>query len=309
VVNAQTADLPLATPLQVGSNLFNVDIDRPSNGRDEKVSLVVKIGYRIRPDLSLLDTEHPLLRVAVDGTAGATVEVDGKPLTLGTDGKGAYDVDITSECQGASDETKTVERAVSYSVVSVNGTPEKGAVNMRVTVSPLHIDSPFSRTVIETDHVVVAGKTGRGARLSVNGQPVIVGNDGGFSTMAATPTLGSNPIAFRTSVPGQAPRMFVFTVKRVERLTDEAREFTASAPLVFSDLTADIGKHLGEPIVITGEVAESRAQGARTVALIDVQKGCPRSPCLARVVLPSEEPPKRGDHLQVFGWVTRAVNA
>jgi len=27
------------------------------------------------------------------------------------------------------------------------------------------------------------------------------------------------------------------------------------------------------------------------------------------VVLPSEEPPKRGDHLQVFGWVTRAVNA
>ena len=126
VVSAQTADLPLATPLQVGSNLFNVDIDRPANGRDEKVSLVVKIGYRIRPDLSLLDTEHPLLRVAVDGTPGATVEVDGKPLTLGTDGKGAYDVDITSECQRASDEAKTVERAVSYRWSASTARPKRG---------------------------------------------------------------------------------------------------------------------------------------------------------------------------------------
>ena len=116
-------------------------------------------------------------------------------------------------------------------MVSVNGTPEKGAVNMRVTVSPLHIDSPFSRSVIETDHVIVAGKTGRGAHLSVNGQPVIVGNDGGFSTMAATPTLGSNPIAFRTSVPGQAPRMFVFTVKRVERLADKRTRVYGLGPL------------------------------------------------------------------------------
>ena len=43
-----------------GATLFAVDIDRPANGRDEKVSLVVKIGYRIRPDSRLLGSSAHL---------------------------------------------------------------------------------------------------------------------------------------------------------------------------------------------------------------------------------------------------------
>jgi hypothetical protein len=308
-IASNAVDLALASPLKVGSNTFSVDIDRPTNGRDEKVSLVVKIGYRIRPDLSQLGGDKAILRVAIEGAPGASMTVDAKPLVLGPEGRGAYDVDITADCVGASDEAKMIDRSISYSVVGTSGAPEQGVVGMRVAVPVLHVDAPVAHTVVETDHVLLAGRTGKGARLTAGSAQVPVLADGGFSRQMPVPSLGENQIQLRTMVPGQAPRTTTLRVKRVEHLADEARDFSAKAPLTFSDLTANIAGHVGQPIVLTGEVAEARVQGPTNVMLVDVQKGCARSPCLARVVAPSDQPLARGDHVQVFGHVTRAVGA
>ena len=65
------------------ATISSKSINRPGSGRDERVGLVVKIGYRIRPDLSLIDSNHPALRVAIDGLSGAVVTVEGKCLVLG----------------------------------------------------------------------------------------------------------------------------------------------------------------------------------------------------------------------------------
>jgi hypothetical protein len=121
--------------------------------------------------------------------------------------------------------------------------------------------------------------------------------------------VGDNTLSLRATVPGLAPRIASVRVKRVEKLSDEARAFTASAPLAFADLAADVNKHVGEPIVLTGDIVEARQQGARNLALLDVQKGCPRPPCVARVVFTSTDGVTRGDRLQVFGHVTRAISA
>jgi hypothetical protein len=306
-IAASAVDLALATPLKVGANTFAVDIDRPTNGRDEKVSLVVKIGYRIRPDLSLLGGERSILRVAIEGAPGASMTVDGKALVLASDGKGNYDVDITPDCTGASDDAKMIDRNVSYSVVGTTGAPEQGVVAMRVAVPSLHVDAPVAHTVVETDHVLLAGRTGKGARLLAGPVQVPVLADGGFSRQMPVPTLGDNQIQLRTTVSGQAPRTTTLRVKRVEHLADEARDFAAKAPLTFTDLAANVSQHIGQPIVLSGEVAEARVQGATNLSLIDVQKGCARSPCLARVVAPSDQPMARGDRVQIFGHVTRAV--
>jgi hypothetical protein len=121
--------------------------------------------------------------------------------------------------------------------------------------------------------------------------------------------LGDNLVWIRATVPGLAPRIASVRVKRVVKLADEAHDFAASAPLAFSDLAADVGKHVGEPVVLVGDIVEARQQGARNLALLDVQKGCPRPPCVARVVLAAGDAIARGDKLQVFGHVTRAVGA
>jgi hypothetical protein len=307
-VNSRAADLILPSPLKVGENLFSVAVDRPGSGRDETVSLIVQIGYRIRPDLSALDSERPMLRIAIEGGPMASMMIDGKPLTLGNDGKGQYDIDVTAECTGLADDTKSIERAIPYSVVGSTGASEQGVVNVRVAVPPLHIDAPTSRTIIERDQFVLAGRTGRGARLLAGSQAITVAADGTFSRAIAAPALGENAVKLKTTVPGQAPRMATITVKRVEHLADEAKTFAANAPLPFADLAASVTRYVGQPVVLSGEIVESRSQGAVNLALLDVQKGCSRPPCLARLVFAGEEPVARTDRVQVYGYVTRAIS-
>jgi hypothetical protein len=306
-ITAQVADVLLPSPLGVGENAFNVEVDRPGSGRDEKVSLMVKIGYRIRPDLSGLDSDHPLLRILVDGAPLAKMVIDGKPLDLGSDGKGSYDIDITADCTGLADETKTLERSVPYSVAGASGAAEQGVVGLRVAVTPLHIDAPSTHAVVDADRFLFGGRTGRGGRLLADGDAIPVAADGTFSKQLAPKAVGDNTVALRATMPGFAPRLAGIRVKRVERLADEARTFAASAPLSFADLSADVNKHVGEPVVLSGDIVEARPQGTRDVALLDVQKGCARPPCVARVVLTGSDAVARGDHVQVFGHVTRAI--
>jgi hypothetical protein len=308
-IAAHAADLVLASPLKVGENLFSVAVDRPANGRDETVSLIVQIGYRIRPDLSALDSDKPQLRIAIEGAPQASMTIDGKPLTLGNDGKGIYDIDVTSECTGLADEPKSIERAIPYSVVGSTGASEQGVVNVRVAVPPLHIDAPTAHTIIERDQFLLAGKTGRGARLIAGSQALTVGADGTFSRSIPAPAVGENSIKLRTTVPGQASRMATVNVRRVANLAEEAKTFAANAPLPFADLAASVNKYVGQPVVLSGEIVESRAQGATNLALLDVQKGCSRPPCLARLVFAGEEPVARTDRLQVYGYVTRAISS
>jgi hypothetical protein len=308
-ITGRVADLVLTSPLKVGENLFSVAVDRPGSGRDETVSLIVQIGYRIRPDLSALDSDKPQLRIAIEGAPGASMAIDGKTLTLGNDGKGQYDIDVTNECTGLADDAKSIERAIPYSVVGSTGAAEQGVVNVRVAVPPLHLDSPTLHTIIERDQFVLAGRTGRGARLVAGGTTaVIVAADGTFSRSIPAPALGENPLKLRTTVPGQAPRMASIKVRRVEHLADEAKEFAANAPLPFADLAASVNRYVGQPVVLSGEIVESRAQGATNLALLDVQKGCSRPPCLARLVFAGEEPVARTDRVQVYGYVTRAIS-
>ena len=307
-VAGRAADLVLTSPLRVGENLFSVAVDRPGNGRDETVSLIVQIGYRIRPDLSALDSDKPMLRIAIEGGPMASMTIDGKPLTLGADGKGIYDIDVTTDCTGLADDPKSIERAIPYSVVGSTGAAEQGVVNVRVAVPPLHIDSPTPHAIIEKDQFLLAGKTGRGARLMAGAQALTVGADGTFSRPIAAPAVGENSVKLRTMVPGQAPRMTTVSVRRVQNLADEAKTFAANAPLPFADLAAAVNRYVGQPVVLSGEIVESRAQGATNLALLDVQKGCSRPPCLARLVFAGEDPVARTDRLQVYGYVTRAIS-
>jgi hypothetical protein len=307
-VTGHAADLILASPLKVGENMFSVAVDRPGSGRDESVSLIVQIGYRIRPDLAALDSDRPQLRIAIEGAPLASMIIDGKTLALGADGKGQYDVDVTQECTGLADDTKSIERAIPYSVVGSSGAAEQGVVNVRVAVPPLHVDAPTLHSIIERDQFLLAGRTGRGARLFAGGKAIVVAPDGTFSRPVAAPSLGENTVKLRTFVSGQAPRMASVTVRRVEHLSEEAKTFAANAPLPFADLAASVSRYVGQPVVLSGEIVESRTQGATNLALLDVQKGCSRPPCLARLVFAGEEPVARTDRLQVYGYVTRAIS-
>jgi len=153
---------------------------------------------------------------------------------------------------------------------------------------------------------VLAGRTARGARLNAGEQLVGVSTDGSFSRSFPA-RLGTNTVTLRAYVPGQASRIASVSVERVERLADRVAEFTAKAPLSFADLSAAVTQHVGERIVLIGEVIEGRTQASKGLLVLDVQQGCAAPPCLARVVLPGVEAPARGERIQVFGRVKGAA--
>ena len=101
VFTAGEADLPLATPLHVGDNTFDLMVDRPGMGRDETVRLVVPVAYRVSADVTTMGASHPSITIRVEAHPGTAVTVDGKPLALDANGAGAYAIDETSGDRGA----------------------------------------------------------------------------------------------------------------------------------------------------------------------------------------------------------------
>lgn len=311
-VKGAEADVPLAVPLHVGDNSLTLAIDRPGVGRDEEVSLAVPLAYRIRADLAELGAKVPTLRVLVEAQPDSTVLIDGKPVALGPGGKGEHRLDLTSEVTGPAAEPKVLERNLPYEVTLLKGTPERGTVSARVAVVPLQVDAPVAmiagaRIVTEGASVLVAGRTARGASVTVGGKPAPATPEGFFEQTVDLPE-GASQVEIRAQAQGVAPRMIRLEAHR-GNMEAEGRAFEATAPLGYDAVVANVDAAVGKPIVVEGEIIEARTAGRQTVALVDDQRGCARGPCVTRVVLRRDLGAKRGEAARFYGHVARSAPA
>jgi hypothetical protein len=302
-VRAGVAEISLAKPLAVGENRFSVQIDRPGAGRDETVGLVVPIAYRVYPDLSALGAARPMLQIAVEAAPGTAATVDGKPVTLGADGKGVFPIDLTADCSGESAEVSTIERQVPYTIARKGGGTDTGKAVVKVPVAPLTLEAPRGPTVIDSPNLLVAGRTSKSASVDIEGAQLAAGADGAFARKLRVDAMGSTQVRVRAQSRDHAPRMVTFTVKRVADLEAEAKSFAAEAKLTLPALLAGIAAHAGEPIVLSGEVLDARVQGYQTIALLDAHNGCTAPPCLVRLVRGGTDPVAKGEKVRVFGRV------
>jgi len=306
---AGEADLQLAAPLHVGDNVLELMVDRPGMGRDETVKLVVPVAYRVSADVTTMNAPHPTVTIRVEARPGTEATVDGKPLPLDASGVGAYAIDERSATEGAADESRIVSVEVPYTVATQGHAPEKGTVSARVAVAPLRVDSPGARAIVDEDKVLVAGRAAKGASVTVDGAAVTVGPDGAFETLVPMTAPGDRAVDVRGEVHGAAgtlmPRTVHVTVSRVASLADAAKDFEQQKPLGYDAAMSDIVGKAGQPIVVDGQVIESRGSGHRTLALVDDKRGCAKSPCLTRVVVFRDLPLAHGDSLRAYGLVAR----
>lgn len=306
------AQVPLATPLTVGENPIKVAIDRPGNGRDETVGVVVPLGYRIRPDLATLQGERPAIQIVVEAPQGTRVTLGGRPVALAA-GRAVETVDVTDAVTGLADEVTLLNRQVPYSVTPKEGAPEQGIVNVSVSVVPLHLDAPGPTAVIDGKTFVLAGRSLKGAEVQAAGRPIQVKADGTFAQVMNVSSVGATQIEVRARMANMAPRLTRIDVRRVESLETAAREFTAKSPLGYADIASNPAAAAGKLVLLGGEVVDARRQNHQTVMLLDVAAafGCrPRGSgseaCHVRLVLGSESDAKPGDTLRAYGRVVRA---
>jgi hypothetical protein len=302
-VKDHAADLTLASSLRVGNNRYTVVVKRPLGGRDENAELAIPIGYRIRPDLAPLDSDRPVLRIAVESTASTPLKIADTPITLDALGRAVFDVDVTKECSGPSDDAVVLDKSIPYEAGG-GDRAERSTVSVRIPIPVLHLDAPNLHAVVQTDTVLLAGRTTRGARVLVGGQPLPTAADGTFA--ARVPVApGTSDVVVRASATGHASRVAHLEVQRVARLADAATEFATKAKLTFAEAFANPEGGVGQPIVLDGKVVEARAQSHSTVALLDIGKACTSPPCLARVAFAGDETITRDEALRVLGHVVR----
>jgi hypothetical protein len=304
------ADLTLAEPLHIGDNPLALHVDRPGLGRDEVLKLVVPVAFRVRADAAPMSALPPSIAIRVEAIVGSQVTVDGKPLALDSAGSGVYSVDESGATEGPADESRVVSLDVPYMVVGPAGSgqsvPEKGTVSARVTIGPLHVDAPGPGAVLEGDHVLVAGRAAKGANVTVDGAPVDVGPEGSFEANVSLPALGERTVEVRAETASLRARTVHLSVKRVASLADEGWAFERrEKSLGYDAATRDLGSSVGRPMVVDGEVIDSRHFGYGAVLLVDDRRGCAKGPCLARVLLGQDLALARGATVRAFGHIAR----
>jgi hypothetical protein len=306
------ADLVLAKSLAIGANPLTLKLKR--NGRDESVKIVVPIEFRIRADMTNVSAKPPVISVKVEAAPGTNVQIDGKPVTLDAHGEGSYSIDVSSEVEGPNAELKRIDKKIPYVVTPKSGVKAEGTVPAAIGITQLVLDAPGTHAVTDQKSIFVAGQTSVGSKVAINGEAVPVDERGAFAKSIEAPSAGEVPIEVVGTAPQLAARAVHFTVKRVDNLDAEARAAEASSPLLYDAVKDDVASHVGQRVVVEGEIIETRfAAGHQTILVVTDKRGCAAkadpNQCLARVLFGGEDKRHKGDKVRVFGRITRPVMA
>lgn len=309
------ASIQLPAPLAIGDTTLRVTVDRPDSGRDESVSLVVRVAYRVRPELGTLDGDKPSLQIVVDAMPGSTVTLEGEEVPL-REGRAARSIDVSRELTGQSGEASAqLSRKVSFVVTPPDGEQEKGAVAVTIPILPLTLEAPGRAVVTDKSTFVLAGRTLPGAEIVVAGRSLGVTKDGTFTQTMNVSSVGTTQVEVRARMAGRAPRLSRFGVKRVTSLESAAEEFMKESPLGYEAVAESPGADSlqGKSVALSGSVVDWRVQGSTTVMVVDVAppackaKGDKR--CLVRLVQGRADlSVSNGTKLRAFGTLSGAVS-
>jgi hypothetical protein len=313
-VQGGRATLPLSAPLAIGDTSLRVSVDRPDRGRDETVTLPVRVAYRVRPDLTTLDADRPSIQVVVEAMEGSRVSLDGEDVPL-REGRAIKSIEVSKDLMGTNgDAGAQLARKVSFIVEPPDGAEEKGVVAVSVPVLPLTIDAPGRAVVTDKPTFQLAGRTLPGAEIVVAGRSIGVAKDGAFSQTMNVSSVGATQIEVRARMLGRAPRLARLGVERVSSLETAAQEFVKKGAVTYDTVSRDVAAAVGQLAAIEGEVLEVKAQPPVTVMIVSATSAaCPDGDastrrCLVRLVQGrSDLEVERGAKIRAFGVVTGTI--
>lgn len=303
----RTAKVELRAPLPIGKNDVVVSLTRPGIGRDESVALAVPVHFRVRADLDALKAPIPQLLIEVEAEAGSEVQLEGRAVPL-EGGKARVSLDLGEVLRGPSNETSHLERSVRYRVRQSGQPDREGSLDLKIPITPLVVTAPGPSMVTAEARFTLAGHTLAGGRVSVAGSPISVTEDGRFVQLMSIDSVGQTTVPVRADAEGHAPRVVMLQLERTANLEAEAERFARDAKRDFSEVLQAASHSPGRTVALSGTIRETRPSGQTTVVLLEVQQGCPETPCLVRVLTPQKLDAEKDAALRVFGRVTRTVD-
>jgi hypothetical protein len=294
------AQLALARPLRVGDNELSLTVFRPG-GSSSEVSIVVPIEYRVRSDLSALDSDPPRLKIVIEARPGTRAQVDGTALSVPASGRAEHSIELSRELTAPNAVVARLERKLLYTIASAGRTEERGELIVLVPVVPLVIEVPGPDVITDRADFMLTGRTHRGATVTVGGRSIAVDTGGRFAQLMNVSHVGETTITLRASSSGFAPRLVKLKVKRVQDLAEEAEQLTRGAITSYDELPRNPEKHQGARVALEGKVDEARVENHTTVLLVELKRDCKEEPCLFRVVHGAALGVTKGKTVKVYG--------
>lgn len=308
-VREQKAYLVPEKPLPLGESTVAFTIERPGTAPPERADVrLPPVEYRITPDTSTLGQDEPRVTLKIAAVPGTTVQLAGAPAVLDAAGNGSVAVDLGAELQGPASEVTNIERKIPYEIRSPTAQVYTGELRIAVGVTPLLLEAPGADTVTDMERFMVAGRTTKGATISVAGSPLRIDDEGRFAQLMSIDAIGETRVTVRAMRPGLAPRFVSFRLERVKDLAAAARRLGERA-LPLSRALADLDANLGRTVSVKGKVEEVRVDGHRKLVLLQASGDCEGRGCLIRLAYGGLRQVQRGATLTAIGRLQRAAGA
>lgn len=283
--------------MRVGANrvsLLLID----SHGRGRPVSATILVPFRVRFDRSGLRKNPMTLDFVVEALPGSRVEVDGEGLMLDADGHGRKPMMVET----ASLEQSPYEHIVHYKIDPPEGDSIDGVLRAHIPLTALQLDLPADHAITQEDTVEVVGATHAQAKLTVNGEPVALEEDGRFRKAVTLPNPGTHTIEVVTQEPRRLPRRVLRRVYRVTNVKQEVRRFQADPRVTYRLIAAEPLPYRGQHIRIVGRVFSAHVDNGQSVLQMHARE-CEKEMCPLWVVLPTVMEVTLGSMVTVLGVV------
>ena len=296
---AGRATFPIETQnLHVGDNALEFTLISPEGARSSE-TVHVSVDYRVRADVTAIDSAAPSIDVVVDAHAGATATVDGTPLPLDAQGHGVRRVALNT----ISASSGVLEVTTRYTIAN-NGaaTPAEGTLVTHVAVTNLILDKPGRNVVTDQATIEVTGTVEEGAHVLVDGVSVTPQN-GRFSYRLTLSNLGERQIPVTARVTGKAMQQINIHLRRVADLADEAANFGVDRSLTYARIASNPNSFVGQKIELVGTVFNVTRGGGQSVVQMRVEPCTPGEICQVWVTYPATTEVALNATIRVVGTV------
>jgi hypothetical protein len=293
------ATLTLRNRLTIGVNRLALEVKRPNRTRSEIVNASVPVEFRVTSDLSNLSKDPPQLLVVVEAIPQTLIQIDGRTLTVGTDGKLTIPVDVSEQLLGPSSGVVRFERKLDYTVTQKDGTVTAGSVVAKTGITALDVISPGLNHITPTATFTLSGRTSPRAKLTANGHLISIAADGTFRQDMALSAPGATRLRVRAQEEGAAPRLVDISLERVTNLRQRADELSRSLETTYDGITKLLSEKSDSPVALHGEVVAQESTGPTTRLVVSTN--CQKPPCLASVRYGAALTLKRGARIIAIG--------
>jgi hypothetical protein len=308
-IAGQRTELTLPEALPLGENRVSFGVQRPGAEKPRAVEMTLPpVEYRIRPDTSTLAGDQPRLTLDITAIPGSKVEIARQLVALDPSGQGEIAVDLTGQLNGPATEVVSIEQAIAYVIVPPSGKVYEGQLTVKIGVTPLLLEAPGVDTITDLERFMLAGRTTRGAELWVAGTTIAVDGNGRFAQLMSIDSVGETRVTVRATEPGLAPRFASFRLQRVEHLESELAVRRPKA-LPLANVARNIADHVGSTVLVTGRIEEAKADGHRSLIILQSDGDCSGRSCLSRLVYGGLKKLERGQTITAIGRLQGTVGA